>query len=86
MKEVFHWTEHLFWEIGWAFLSLLRGNVSEAVEMLYWIRVHLTYHGEYIPVKKLFLTEIKIKCTAIIGLSAMMFICFLIGNLINKIL
>ena len=84
MKEVFHWTEHLFWEIGWAFLSLLRGNVSEAVEMLYCIKVHLLYPGRSVSQKQPFFVIFKQKCTAIIGLLTIVCLCFLISLLVRK--
>ena len=86
MKEAFHWIEHLFWEIGWAFISLLKGNVSGAIEMLYWIKIHVTYQGERIPVRLTLAESIKMRCIAIIGLSLVVFVCILIGYLIQEII
>jgi len=72
------WIVYLFWEIGWMTIQLLKGNINGTIEMLYWIRIHLTYDGKYISKTKLSLTQIiKNICIEIVGLIVTLGILFL---------
>jgi hypothetical protein len=79
MKQAFYWIEHLFWEIGWAFIALLKGNVSGAAEMFFWIKIHLTYSGKCSCEKTSFLAEVKVKCIAIVGLLVVLGVLLLLS-------
>jgi hypothetical protein len=48
ISNMLDWTEHLFWEIGWMSIQFFKGNIDGAIEMTYWIRIHLTYSGKTI--------------------------------------
>lgn len=63
------WIEHLFWEIGWMAIQLLKGNIDGAIEMTYWIRIHLSFSGKCVGKSKLsFKQQVKNKCVAVFGL------------------
>ena len=90
IASIFDWFEHLFWEIGWMSIQLLKGNIDGAIEMTYWIRIHLTYSGKCVGKSKLsFKQQVKNKCVAVFGLLitvgflfvAQKFVAFLIRNI-----
>jgi hypothetical protein len=83
MIEKYHWAEHLCWEIGWAFISLLRGNFSGAREMLFWIKIHLQCSGKKIHEKQSSLVVLRQKAVAIVGLLVLLFGMWLIGYLLR---
>ena len=82
--EAIRWMEHLFWEVGWVVISLLKGNIQGAHEMLYWIRVHLLYPGKSVSQKQPLFIIFNQKILAIIGLLTIACLCFLISLLVRK--
>ena len=69
IASIFDWFEHLLWEVGWMSIQLLKGNIDGAIEMTYWIRIHLTYSGKCVSKSKLsFKQQVKNKCVAVFGL------------------
>ena len=63
------WFEHLFWEIGWMVIQLLKWNIDGVIEMTYWIRIHLSFSGKCMRKSKLsFKQQVKNKCVAGFGL------------------
>ena len=39
---------HVFWLLGNAIKEYSKGNTEEAVDALYWIRIHMSYDSERI--------------------------------------
>lgn len=69
ISSKFGWIEHLFWEIGWMSIQLLKGNIDGAIEMTYWIRIHLSFSSKCVGKSKLsFKQQVKNKCVAVFGL------------------
>jgi hypothetical protein len=72
------WFEYLCWNIGWMIIQFFKGNINGAIEMTYWIRIHITYRGKCVSKPKLPLIQIiKNKCIETVGLITILGILFL---------
>lgn len=72
------WIEHLFWEIGWMVIQLLKGNIDGAIEITYWIRIHLSFSGKCVGKSKLsFKQQVKNKCVAGFGIMVTVGLLFI---------
>jgi len=84
IASIFDWFEHLLWEVGWMSIQLLKGNIDGAIEMTYWIRIHLTYSGKCVSKSKLsFKQQVKNKCVEMVGALAIFGLIFIVGRFIS---
>lgn len=74
------WIEHSLYLIGWTVIELIRFNFNGVIEMIYWIRIHLTYSGKCISQAKLsFVQSLKNTCVELLGaVTIVIFIMILI--------
>lgn len=84
IASMFDWTEHLFWEIGWMIIQFCKGNIEGAIEMTYWIRIHLAYSGKCVSKSKLsFKQHFQNKCVELVGIIASFGLLFIAGKFIS---
>ena len=46
--RIIYWIDHLFWCLGKLYLSLLRIGINDAIDILYFIRIHLCFKDKRI--------------------------------------
>ena len=84
IASIFDWFEHLLWEVGWMIIQFCKGNIEGAIEMTYWIRIHLTYSGKCVSKSKLSLKQwVQNKCVEMVGALAIFGLIFIVGRFIS---
>ncbi len=75
-----YWIDHLFWCLGAFYLSILRFDFKDAIELHYFIRIHLCYKSKLIGRVKLpFKRRFKNLLISLFGFCLSILILIIIG-------
>jgi hypothetical protein len=87
IHKIIDWLYFLFWMIGIFTISCLKLNFKDAVEVTYWIRIHLKYTGQCVEyTKRTFWQKIKNDLIVIFGLIISSGVVYLLIYNYKKIL
>ena len=78
-NNIFDWFEYLFFGIGLMTIQFIKGNIDGAVEITYWVRIHLSYRGKCVGKSKLsFIHIVKNKLIELLGIIVILSVLFIV--------
>jgi hypothetical protein len=81
------WLYFLFWMMGIFYISCLKLNFKEAMEVTYWIRIHINHSGQCLGyTKRTFWKKIKNYLIVFFGLIITLGIVYLLIYKYKKLL
>jgi uncharacterized membrane protein len=79
IHKIIDWLYFLFWMIGIFTISCLKLNFKDAVEVTYWIRIHLKYTGQCVEyTKRTFYQKIKNDLIVFLGILIIFGVIYLL--------
>ncbi|MBA7627100.1 hypothetical protein ES703_34562 [subsurface metagenome] len=82
-----HWFKHLFWMLGNMYLNFLKGDIKNAIDSYYWIRIHVTYKSKLVKyTKSPFWQRMKMNTIVIFGILFTVFLLCMISLFIHTII